>query len=398
MIRDDSNTPSLDDLFGEVRGMVHCSIFGDTERAQLWHLMQRAYQIDLARYTEQWIPYLEQFSTRWQPTSIPLHTIQEFLFALRLAPFAQFSLNIHDEERIKRSARDAFIRSKRLCRLHTLHIPCTYFESHLPGLINSHNLSALHTLGLRDPTWSYDLVSLLHHMPRRRTLTHLHLTGHRYTSHSVPHKLHELDVFTQINALSLSSAQQDPELINLLNSPSCASLHTLALRYRQFDAQYLSALIESPYLTNLTTLRYESDQSHTQSGVALERLLHLPALAHLRHLSLNRHFTGRVPTRSFRTFIHSPHLNALESLELDHCRLGIRATRWLANSPSLSGLKHLSLAESSLGEGGYKVLARSPNLANLQTLTLTSRYLSQEIKDTLLDSPYLSDSVKTHYG
>ncbi len=389
---------SPEQAFGELRSMLQAEMSA-LQHARLWELLSQVQSRHPGLYAEQWVPYLQGHTQRWQNSPLELTTINDFFHAVRLVPFAPLSLNLPYSTSLRRNAENAFVRSQRLGHLHTLHIPCESFDWHsLTRLIGSEYLENIHTLGLYDNNQTHDLIDLLTYSPTRPTLRHLVLANYRLTSPKTHRQLQELPCFETLEEITLQRAYPETELDDFFAAPQLTRLRALNLRHTSFNLDRTRALVSSPHLSSLESLSFDNGQLDQPEVEETTVLLDLPALPTLRHLSLSGHYRAKVPMTSFRAFIHSPHLGNLESLALDHNVIGVRSLRWLLESPSLAGLTHLSLKESDLGKRGYEVLANAPLIANLESLELGQRIFRLDGAATLLDSPYLPDHIKEHYA
>lgn len=83
-------------------------------------------------------------------------------------------------------------------------------------------------------------------------------------------------------------------------------------------------------------------------------------------------------------------------LELGWTGLDDESVATLVALPHLATLEHLSLRGTTLGEPALRAIAASPYLSRLTHLDLRQCHLpSRKGKPILLESPHLSDAVKS---
>ncbi|MEQ8791217.1 MAG: TIGR02996 domain-containing protein [Pirellulaceae bacterium] len=98
---------------------------------------------------------------------------------------------------------------------------------------------------------------------------------------------------------------------------------------------------------------------------AVERLAALPALAGIRHLGFERSWLAHGAEALGR----SPHLAALETLDLRNNGIGAATLRDLAHSSCLPALRQLLLGRNrGLGDDGVRLLAAAPLMRRLRGL------------------------------
>ena len=84
----------LDNAFTELRSVLNHRQLDDGGRAKVWSLIQQASRWDEAAYMDQWMPYLSAFTQHWRAPLTHLKTQHALERAMRLCPFARFTLTM----------------------------------------------------------------------------------------------------------------------------------------------------------------------------------------------------------------------------------------------------------------------------------------------------------------
>jgi uncharacterized protein (TIGR02996 family) len=202
---------------------------------------------------------------------------------------------------------------------------------------------------------------------------------------------------------------EDPDTINLLDSPhltrlthldlDCAALYApgarrlakkkrlaqlTSLRPGRLDGPGLRALLRSPHLANLTSLDL---QNNDIGPGGIDALTEAKQLDRLTCLSLD--YAG--PTlRGIERLAAWPRMEHLTSLNLGSCFFGDEGLRLLARASSVPRLRVLDLSNNRLTPACVEELLSWPGLDALTNLDLSSNDIGADALKTLLSSPRLA--------
>jgi Ran GTPase-activating protein (RanGAP) involved in mRNA processing and transport len=223
------------------------------------------------------------------------------------------------------------------------------------------------------------LTQALRSAPCTQHLTHLALASNALADKGAAmladaplHSLQHLNL--SANGLTPTGAQA------LAAAPWFPQLQHLNLAYNRLTPAGLSALLRAKPSGNLHTLLIPGVQLDHH---ALAELAEAPLLASLQRLDLNANsaFFEVLPfgDSGLRTLAASPHLTALNTLNLTSNALSIEALAALANAPHLTALTDLNLASCALGLEHLDALLDGPLIARITCLTLFGNALGPEL-------------------
>jgi uncharacterized protein (TIGR02996 family) len=144
----------------------------------------------------------------------------------------------------------------------------------------------------------------------------------------------------------------------------------------------LSPLAESPLLARVTALELRRQYLAADD---LEELLHSPCLNALNSLDLGENVLGVEGA----ALLGDCRLDGLSILGLAENSLGDRGVRALLEGLLLAGVRELDLGRNSITDDGLGYLARSPRTAHLTVLDLQHNAVSDNGVRALLGSPHL---------
>ncbi len=314
------------DDFGTFRAMLQRPTL--ESHWELYHLIKRAADRDLERYTEVWLPYLngfphhltEPFQSFWDFESIvaACDSYPGCPFALRISGNPDVELVLYVAER---------------CRLVRLELSGMYMN----------------------PPPEYQLqgkaIRTLLNSPHLRHLTHLDLS------------------FNLLRTEGAESLEKSPYLSNVthLNLSGC-----------RLNGAAIAQLVASPHLTNLVELELGHNELDDD---ACEALSNSPNMAKLTRLDLDMMPLG---DRAAMALATSPHITRLTRLSVSNNSIGAAGVEALVGSPNAANLGHLRLWSTAMGDDGALAIARSPHLGNLTDLDIgKSDLTTQGLLDVL---------------
>jgi uncharacterized protein (TIGR02996 family) len=154
------------------------------------------------------------------------------------------------------------------------------------------------------------------------------------------------------------------------------------------DEDAFIVLLESPHLRNLRRFVAENCQLR-KAVLALLR----PEMANLTWLDLsnNRSADGRVGDAELEKLVTCPHLERLEFLSFGSNQVTDEGARVLAGAAGMKRLRRLCLDRTGLGAAGVRALAHSPHLTALDFLDLGNLFPppGDDLVNALLGSPLL---------
>ena len=170
------------------------------------------------------------------------------------------------------------------------------------------------------------------------------------------------DALSQLTVLDLSSNRYDAlGLEAVVSLPSFARLRTLKLCSVNSPSDLASwpRVSRDPGLQSLAVHGHVGDQG-------ADAVARCQWLSSLRHLDI-----AWVGPRGLGSLASSPHLDRLQTLDLNGSPLGDAGLKILSRSRGLAGLEHLTMYGIGAGDKGLEALGRWPGLNRLKTLILT---------------------------
>jgi uncharacterized protein (TIGR02996 family) len=213
-----------------------------------------------------------------------------------------------------------------------------------------------------------------------------------------------------LRTLNLNSTKLDLRTAMVLgSSPLLSGVTHLNLQHTRLDAPRLRALFAPGHLSGLRVLNLNSCLADSAAAALaqmsfpglrklslgtsrfgndlLEALAEAPLLAGVVDLYLGG--TSLREAAPLRTFLHSPYLTQLRTLNLDRCHIGNDGAKVLADAPVVAGVHTLSLNACEIGPAGFAALAGSAYLSALRTLDLGRNPIGDAGAEALAASPHL---------
>lgn len=289
----------MDELFGELRSLIHARDRSEEALEQLIALLELAHEDDPARYRLTWLPYVRQLWREWpSPTISHTHELEAWLKRAPLIPdiritFSPFQLDDATAHDLERSPSLEIIGELIFDRGRS-------FGPHaVPTLLRSPHLTNLETLVVRS-RWIHDTGHDSLCTPRFSSLTHLELP------------------------------YQSVQLTRLANEAKFERIETLVLQGGWFGDEPVRALARAPWLPGIKKL----DLSHCElTSASATTLARCPALSELEELNL---YANRLYEEGARSLSRSVHLGSLRTLELHENGIGPNGASALSKSPLMS--------------------------------------------------------------
>lgn len=397
--------------FGSLRSLVY-----QTPSIKLFHQLLDIVETFNEAQQEQWIPYLDQQLESW-PDKMRCCP-QSRLKVLEQAPLLWTPLLRYlnyEGEHLTNKRFELILKSTHLQHITHLNLSaCRFKWSDLLKLADAAPFTQLKSFTMRKSTSSgadKNAIETLFQTSMLAQLEHLSFDGWSGIKSFVLGLLADAPFLSTLKSLNLSGCKVSTKrLKEILSKPELAGLECFDMGYQSANASKgrLSVLNHSTHLTNLHSLNFSGFE--TEELIKFAQSSHLKSLRKLR-LALVDNLSNDDPVMDDEAIVQlcqSPHINKLESLELNMNLLKNSTIRTLVGAPSMQNLRELKIVSRAYTNWGLtrpsgqeylnyiEALLSSNLLGQLNSIQLANLNPTIEEFEMLMTSPLIANLENLH--